>query len=70
MPLNDGAALMDLAFNSLDPRQRAAFIQHYFKRSVGVGAVVTDLRTDLERYARASLAEIVRQVAAGLAEER
>ncbi|MFJ5712748.1 ParB/RepB/Spo0J family partition protein [Streptomyces sp. NPDC093105] len=68
--LNDGAALMDLAFDSLDPVQRAAFIQRYFKRSAGVGAVVADLRTDLERHARASLAEILQKVAAGLAEER
>ncbi|MFF9344880.1 ParB/RepB/Spo0J family partition protein [Streptomyces sp. NPDC014773] len=69
VPLNDGAAFMDLAFDSLDPVQRGAFIQRYFKRSAGVGAVVTDLRTDLERHARASLAEILQQVAAGLLEE-
>ena len=68
--LNDGAALMDLAFDSLDQGQRAAFIQHYFKRSAGVGAVVEDLRTDLEQHARVSLAEILQQVAVGLAEDR
>ncbi|ROQ23234.1 ParB family chromosome partitioning protein [Streptomyces sp. PanSC19] len=70
VPLHDGAALMDLAFDGLAPGQRSAFIQRYFKRSTGVGAVVADLRTDLERPARASLAEILQQVAAGLLEEK
>ncbi|MFI1815183.1 hypothetical protein ACH414_33080 [Streptomyces sp. NPDC020422] len=69
VPLHDGAALMDLAFDGLTPGQRSAFIQQYFKRSTGVGAVVADLRADLERPARASLAEILQQVAAGLLEE-
>ncbi|MGW5003177.1 ParB/RepB/Spo0J family partition protein [Streptomyces hydrogenans] len=70
VPLNDGAALMDLAFDGLAPGQRGVFIQHYFKRITGVDAVVADLRTDLERHARASLAAILQQVAAGLLEER
>ncbi|SEE61902.1 ParB/RepB/Spo0J family partition protein [Streptomyces sp. TLI_105] len=70
VPLHDGAALMDLAFDGLTPGQRSAFIQRYFKRSTGVGAVVADLRADLERPARASLAEILQQVAAGLLEEK
>ncbi|MEU3400648.1 ParB/RepB/Spo0J family partition protein [Streptomyces filamentosus] len=69
VPLNDGAALMDLAFDGLAPGQRSVFIQQYFKRSTGVGAVVADLRTGLEQPARASLAEILQQVAAGLLEE-
>lgn len=67
--LDDGAALMDLAFDGLASGQRSAFIQQYFKRSAGVAAVVADLRADLERPARTSLAEILQQVAAGLLEE-
>ncbi|GGZ18286.1 ParB/RepB/Spo0J family partition protein [Streptomyces nitrosporeus] len=70
VPLDDGAALMDLAFDGLAPGQRGVFIQHYFKRSTGVDAVVADLRTDLGQHARASLAAILQQVAAGLLEER
>ncbi|MFI8916456.1 ParB/RepB/Spo0J family partition protein [Streptomyces sp. NPDC053513] len=70
LPLHDGVALMDLAFDGLAPGQRSAFIQHYFKRSTGVGAVVADLRANLERPARTSLAEILQQVAAGLLEEK
>ncbi|MEU0163347.1 ParB/RepB/Spo0J family partition protein [Streptomyces sp. NPDC006261] len=69
MPLHDGAALMDLAFDGLAADQRSAFIQRYFRRSTGVDAVVADLRTDLARPARASLAEILQQVATGLLEE-
>ncbi|MFK0216392.1 ParB/RepB/Spo0J family partition protein [Streptomyces sp. NPDC090298] len=66
MPLHDGTALMDLAFDTLAPEQRSAFIQQYFKRSTGVGAVVTDLKADLGRPARASLAAILQEVATGL----
>ncbi|MFD3728551.1 ParB/RepB/Spo0J family partition protein [Streptomyces sp. NPDC058671] len=69
MPLDDGTALMDLAFDHLTPRQRSAFIQRYFKRSRGVEAVVADLRTDLDQPARTSLAEILQQIATGLGEE-
>ncbi|MFF5788607.1 ParB/RepB/Spo0J family partition protein [Streptomyces sp. NPDC012693] len=66
VPLHDGAALMDTVFQRLEPAQRGAFIQRYFRLSAGVGAVVTDLRTDLSPPARTSLAAILQQVAAGL----
>ncbi|MFJ3505244.1 ParB/RepB/Spo0J family partition protein [Streptomyces sp. NPDC090135] len=68
VPLHDGVALMDTAFDRLDPRQRSAFIQHYFKRSTGVGAVIADMRGDLAVQDRNSLAAILEQVAAGLRE--
>lgn len=70
VPLHDGAALMDLAFDGLASGQRSAFIQHYFRRSRGVGAVVADLRADLDQPARASLAEILQQVSARLLDEK
>ncbi|MFD3570079.1 ParB/RepB/Spo0J family partition protein [Streptomyces sp. NPDC058667] len=70
MPLHDGTALMDMAFDNLTTAQRSAFIQRYFKRSRGVEAVVADLRTDLDQPARTSLAEILQQIAAGLREEK
>ncbi|MEU9298541.1 ParB/RepB/Spo0J family partition protein [Streptomyces sp. NPDC048266] len=66
VPLHDGAALMDTVFQRLEPAQRGAFIQRYFRLSAGVGAVVTDLRTDLSPSARTSLAAILQQVAVGL----
>ncbi|MFE0775925.1 ParB/RepB/Spo0J family partition protein [Streptomyces sp. NPDC058861] len=68
VPLHDGVALMDLAFDRLDPGQRGAFIQHYFKRSTGVGAVIADMRGDLAVQDRNSLAAILEQVASGLRE--
>ncbi|MFB7031429.1 MULTISPECIES: ParB/RepB/Spo0J family partition protein [unclassified Streptomyces] len=68
VPLHDGVALMDMAFDRLGPGQRSAFIQHYFKRSTGVGAVIADMRGDLAVQDRNSLAAILEQVAAGLRE--
>ncbi|MFF3775771.1 ParB/RepB/Spo0J family partition protein [Streptomyces sp. NPDC002232] len=62
----DGSALMDAAFGQLDPAQRSAFILRYFRLSQGVEAVITDMRGDLAPQARASLAGILQQVAAGL----
>ncbi|MFE5796231.1 hypothetical protein ACFQ8C_27130 [Streptomyces sp. NPDC056503] len=67
--MHDAAALMDLSFDGLAAGQCGAFIRQYFKRGTGVGAVVADLRVDLERPARVSSAEILQQVAAGLLEE-
>ncbi|MFG2840458.1 ParB/RepB/Spo0J family partition protein [Streptomyces zaomyceticus] len=70
IPLHDGAALMDMAYDGLAPGQRSAFIQGYFRRSAGVDAVVADLRANLGHPARADLAEILRQIAARLLEEK
>ncbi|MCZ0982983.1 ParB/RepB/Spo0J family partition protein [Streptomyces diastatochromogenes] len=70
VPRGDGVALMEMAFDTLDPAQRSAFILHYFRRSSGVDAVVTDMRGDLSQQARASLGAILQQVAAGLVRER
>ncbi|MFF0479423.1 ParB/RepB/Spo0J family partition protein [Streptomyces sp. NPDC004284] len=69
VPWNDGVALMDMAFDRLDPVQRSAFIQRYFRRSSGIEAVTTDMRGDLGSQARASLGAILQQVAAGLVRE-
>ncbi|MFE5595728.1 ParB/RepB/Spo0J family partition protein [Streptomyces sp. NPDC056549] len=69
VPRTDGVALMEMAFDTLDPAQRSAFILHYFRRSSGVEAVVTDMRGDLSQQARASLGSILQQVAAGLVRE-
>ncbi|MFI8966971.1 ParB/RepB/Spo0J family partition protein [Streptomyces sp. NPDC053493] len=69
VPWHDGAALMDAAFDKLDPAQRSAFIQHYFRRSSGVEAVVADMSGNLSPQARASLAAILQRVAAGLLSE-
>ncbi|MEU0853567.1 ParB/RepB/Spo0J family partition protein [Streptomyces flaveolus] len=66
VPWHDGSALMDAAFVRLDPAQRSAFILGYFRRSQGVEAVIADMRGDLTPQARASLAGILQQVAAGL----
>ncbi|MFH8627483.1 ParB/RepB/Spo0J family partition protein [Streptomyces vietnamensis] len=66
VPWNDGVALMDMAFDRLDPAQRSAFVQRYFRRSSGVEAVITDMRGNLAPQARASLGAILQQVAAGL----
>ncbi|MFE5512143.1 ParB/RepB/Spo0J family partition protein [Streptomyces sp. NPDC056529] len=68
VPLHDGVALMNMAFDRLGPGQRSAFIQHYFKRSTGVGAVIADMRGELAAQDRNSLAAILEQVAAGLRE--
>ncbi|MEU6018267.1 ParB/RepB/Spo0J family partition protein [Streptomyces sp. NPDC047515] len=65
-PWHDGAALMNAAFEKLDPVQRSAFILRYFRRSRGVEAVIADMRGDLATQDRASLAAILQQVAAGL----
>ncbi|MFI8515425.1 ParB/RepB/Spo0J family partition protein [Streptomyces sp. NPDC085460] len=66
VPWHDGAALMDMSFERLDPVQRSEFILRYFRRSTGVEAVITDMRGDLSPQARASLAAILQQVATGL----
>ncbi|MFF9340448.1 MULTISPECIES: ParB/RepB/Spo0J family partition protein [unclassified Streptomyces] len=66
IPWHDGAALMNLAFDGLDPVQRSAFILRYFRRSHGVESVITDMRGDLASQDRASLASILQEVAAGL----
>ncbi|MEU6621933.1 ParB/RepB/Spo0J family partition protein [Streptomyces litmocidini] len=66
VPWHDGSALMDAAFVRLDPAQRSEFILRYFRRSQGVEAVIADMRGDLAPQARASLAGILQQVAAGL----
>ncbi|MFC7924517.1 ParB/RepB/Spo0J family partition protein [Streptomyces cinereoruber] len=66
VPWHDGAALMDAAFDQLDPTQRSEFILRYFRRSQGVEAVITDMRGTLLPQARSSLAAILQQVAAGL----
>ncbi|MER5966878.1 ParB/RepB/Spo0J family partition protein [Streptomyces sp. NPDC002057] len=66
VPWHDGAALMNAAFERLDPVQRSAFILRYFRRSQGVEAVITDMRGELAPHDRASLADILQQVAAGL----
>ncbi|MFC7980196.1 ParB/RepB/Spo0J family partition protein [Streptomyces cinereoruber] len=63
---HDGTALMDAAFAHLDPAQRSAFILRYFRRSRGVEAVITDMRGDLTPQDRASLADILEEVTAGL----
>ncbi|MFE1824612.1 ParB/RepB/Spo0J family partition protein [Streptomyces anulatus] len=69
LPWQDGQALMDAAFDQLDPKQRSAFILRYFQRSSGVEAVTADMRGDLAAEARTSLAAILQQVAAGLLED-
>ncbi|WP_228925413.1 ParB/RepB/Spo0J family partition protein [Streptomyces sp. DH7] len=69
LPWQDGQALMDAAFDQLDPKQRSAFILRYFQRSSGVEAVTADMRGDLATEARTSLAAILQQVAAGLLED-
>ncbi|MFF2228819.1 ParB/RepB/Spo0J family partition protein [Streptomyces globisporus] len=61
-----GEALMDAAFASLNAEQRSAFILRYFQRSAGVEAVTADMRGDLPADARNSLADILQQIAAGL----
>lgn len=66
VPWHDGAALMDMAYQRLDPVQRSVFIQRYFRRSSGVDAVVADMRGNLVAQDRESLAAILQQVAAGL----
>lgn len=66
VPWHDGAALMDTAFDRLDPAQRSAFILRYFRRSHGLEAVITDMRGTLPPEARSSLAAILQQVSAGL----
>ncbi|MFJ5879130.1 ParB/RepB/Spo0J family partition protein [Streptomyces sp. NPDC093088] len=63
---HDGSALMDAAFAHLDPAQRSAFILRYFRRSRGVEAVIADMRGDLTPQDRASLADILEEVTAGL----
>ncbi|MEV6549272.1 ParB/RepB/Spo0J family partition protein [Streptomyces sp. NPDC051597] len=67
---HDGAALMTTAFERLEPAQRSAFIQAYFRLSRGVDAVIEDLRGDLAPQDRASLAAILRQVADGVLQDR
>lgn len=69
MPWNDGAALMDMAFDRLDATQRSAFLLRYFRRISGLEAVITDMRGDLPPEARASLAGILQQVATGLEQD-
>ncbi|MFB7428764.1 ParB/RepB/Spo0J family partition protein [Streptomyces hydrogenans] len=69
MPWNDGEALMDMAFGRLDAAQRSAFILRYFRRISGLEAVITDMRGDLSPQDRASLAEILQQVATGLEQD-
>ncbi|MFF9691457.1 ParB/RepB/Spo0J family partition protein [Streptomyces sp. NPDC014623] len=69
LPWDDGAALMDTAFQQLAPAQRSAFIQRYFVLSRGVDAVTLDLKGTLNSQARASLATILRAVADGLLDE-
>ncbi|MGW4839977.1 ParB/RepB/Spo0J family partition protein [Streptomyces globisporus] len=64
-----GEALMDAAFASLNAEQRSAFILRYFQRSAGVEAVTADMRGDLPADARNSLADILQQIAAGLRAE-
>ncbi|MDV9190018.1 ParB/RepB/Spo0J family partition protein [Streptomyces sp. SR27] len=66
VPWYDGAALMDTAFDRLDPTQRSEFILRYFQRSHGLEAVITDMRGTLPPEARSSLAAILQQVSAGL----
>ncbi|MFJ4343170.1 ParB/RepB/Spo0J family partition protein [Streptomyces sp. NPDC088915] len=66
VPWHDGAALMDAAFDRLDPAERSEFILRYFRRSQGVEAVITDMRGTLPAQARSSLAAIFHEVAAGL----
>ncbi|MFE5795546.1 ParB/RepB/Spo0J family partition protein [Streptomyces sp. NPDC056503] len=66
VPWHDGAALMDTAFDRLDPTQRSAFILRYFRRSHGLEAVITDMRGTLPPEARSSLAAILQQVSSGL----
>ncbi|WP_225800870.1 ParB/RepB/Spo0J family partition protein [Streptomyces sp. NK15101] len=66
LPWHDGAAVMDAAFERLDPAQRSAFVLRYFRRSSGVESVITDMRGDLTYPSRASLAAILQQVATGL----
>ncbi|MFJ4873449.1 ParB/RepB/Spo0J family partition protein [Streptomyces sp. NPDC088757] len=65
-PWHDGAALMDAAFEQLDPAERSEFILRYFRRSQGIEAVITDMRGTLPAQARSSLAAILQQIAAGL----
>ncbi|MEU8892960.1 hypothetical protein [Streptomyces sp. NPDC048442] len=65
-PWHNGAALMDIAFDNLDPVQRSAFILQYFRRMSGVDAVVADMRGNVDPKAREALAGILQQVAAGL----
>ncbi|MER8267997.1 ParB/RepB/Spo0J family partition protein [Streptomyces griseus] len=69
VPWQDGQALMDAAFDQLDPKQRSAFILRYFQRSSGVEAVTADMRGGLATEARTSLAAILQQVAVGLLED-
>ncbi|MEV0749789.1 ParB/RepB/Spo0J family partition protein [Streptomyces sp. NPDC050273] len=69
LPWDDGAALMDTAFQQLDSAQRSAFIQRYFVLSRGVDAVTVDLKGALNSQARASLATILRAVADGLLDD-
>ncbi|MGA4803459.1 ParB/RepB/Spo0J family partition protein [Streptomyces lavendulocolor] len=66
IPWHDGAALMDFAFDKLDPTQRSAFILRYFQRSSGVEAVIADMRGNIDPQARASLAGILQRVSEGL----
>ncbi|MFB7745408.1 ParB/RepB/Spo0J family partition protein [Streptomyces sp. NPDC056132] len=66
---HEGAALMNTAYERLEPAQRSAFIQAYFRLSPGVDAVIEDLRGDLAPQDRASLAAILRQVADGVSRD-
>ncbi|MGP3637744.1 ParB/RepB/Spo0J family partition protein [Streptomyces sp. 24-1644] len=66
LPWHDGGALMEQAFQRLDPVQRSAFILRYFQISRGVDAVIEDMKGTLNTHARASLATILQQVSEGL----
>ncbi|MFD9053478.1 ParB/RepB/Spo0J family partition protein [Streptomyces zaomyceticus] len=66
LPWHDGAALMDLAFQNLEATQRSEFILRYFKISRGVEEVVEDMKGTLGSEARASLANILKEVSEGL----
>ncbi|ROQ65337.1 ParB/RepB/Spo0J family partition protein (plasmid) [Streptomyces sp. NBC_01260] len=68
-PWDDGATLMDTAFQKLNSAQRSAFIQRYFVLSRGVDTVTADLKGTLTPQARASLATILRAVADGLLDD-
>ncbi|WP_331734309.1 ParB/RepB/Spo0J family partition protein [Streptomyces sp. NBC_00887] len=65
----DGAALMDTAFEQLEPAQRSAFIQRYFVLSRGADAVTADMKATLNSQARSALATVLRQVADGLLDD-